>query len=330
MSSEISNGVGSPPVRKVGSASASAWADGLNRRFVGIVVLVTLAFLPSWIRLARDAWADALHSYAVAIPFVCWWLVSEDRKREEVRPAGGPGWSGWFVAGVLAVGALVAGFAAFRWRGDASGWDLTLGMLGWVLGIWSGALVCFGPARLRSYAFTTGFLLATVPLPLPAVDAIEIFLQQTTSGVVEMVFQWTGTTYHRKAGAFWLPGLRFEVAQECSGIRSTVVLFVVSLVGAKILLRTWVRRSILVLAIVPLGIARNAFRICVLTLLSVHVDPRIVDSALHHRGGPLFFAIFLVPLFLLFYWLQRQEIATRKAPGTRPVSGPPSASNSPR
>jgi hypothetical protein len=33
----------------------------------------------------------------------------------------------------------------------------------------------------------------------------------------------------------------------------------------------------------------------------------MIDSMIHHRGGPIFFALSLVPLFLLLWWLRRQE-----------------------
>ncbi len=33
----------------------------------------------------------------------------------------------------------------------------------------------------------------------------------------------------------------------------------------------------------------------------------MIDSPIHRRGGPLFFALSLVPLFLLAWWLRGQE-----------------------
>lgn len=33
----------------------------------------------------------------------------------------------------------------------------------------------------------------------------------------------------------------------------------------------------------------------------------MIDSSIHHRGGPIFFALSLIPLFLLLVWLRRQE-----------------------
>jgi hypothetical protein len=33
----------------------------------------------------------------------------------------------------------------------------------------------------------------------------------------------------------------------------------------------------------------------------------MIDSVIHHRGGPIFFALSLIPLFLLLIWLRRSE-----------------------
>jgi hypothetical protein len=33
----------------------------------------------------------------------------------------------------------------------------------------------------------------------------------------------------------------------------------------------------------------------------------MIDSIIHRRGGPFFFALSLFPLFLLLWWLRRQE-----------------------
>jgi hypothetical protein len=46
----------------------------------------------------------------------------------------------------------------------------------------------------------------------------------------------------------------------------------------------------------------------VIGLLCVHVGPQMIDSVIHHRGGPLFFVLSLVPLILFMAWLRRQEL----------------------
>jgi exosortase/archaeosortase family protein len=98
-----------------------------------------------------------------------------------------------------------------------------------------------------------------------------------------------------------------QVAQECSGIRSSWVLFISSLLASHLFLKTHWRQAFLVAFVIPLGILRNGFRILVIGLLCVHVGPEMIDSPIHHRGGPLFFALSMIPLFLLLWWLRRQE-----------------------
>jgi exosortase/archaeosortase family protein len=67
------------------------------------------------------------------------------------------------------------------------------------------------------------------------------------------------------------------------------------------------RRALLVAFVLPLGIIRNGFRILTLGMLCVHIGPQMIDTPIHHYGGPLFFALSLVPLFVLIRWLSRQE-----------------------
>jgi exosortase/archaeosortase family protein len=111
----------------------------------------------------------------------------------------------------------------------------------------------------------------------------------------------------RHGTVFELPGIVLRVAQECSGIRSSWVLFISSLIAAKMFLRSPWRRALLVAFVIPLGIVRNGFRIMVIGLLCVNIGPHMVHSDIHRRGGPLFFALSLLPLSLLVWWLRRRE-----------------------
>ena len=72
-------------------------------------------------------------------------------------------------------------------------------------------------------------------------------------------------------------------------------------------LRSPWKKTALALAVIPLGIIRNGFRIFTLGMLCVHVNPNIIDSPLHHRGGPIFFVLSLVPFFALLFLLRRSE-----------------------
>lgn len=282
-------------------------ASSASRRFLIFAGAWTLIFFRPWWDLLAATTSDALHSYAAAIPAVCAWLIWQDRHRTS-RTIPRTSWIPALSLGLLAL--VIAGFGFQALQNGTVKLEesrLAIWMSVWVLGVWSGAFYFLGSHSLRQHAFAAAFLVFTIPFPEPMVAFIEISLQHGSSWMVEQVFQLGQVTYLRDERFFWLPGLRFEIAQECSGIRSTVVLFITSLLGGHLLLRAPWRRAALSFAIIPLGLARNTLRICTITLLSVHLDPKIIHSPLHHRGGPLFFAISLIPLFLMLWWFRRQE-----------------------
>ncbi len=66
-------------------------------------------------------------------------------------------------------------------------------------------------------------------------------------------------------------------------------------------------RLVLVLFVFPLAIVRNSIRILTIGLLCVHIGPHMIDSYIHRSGGPIFFALSLIPLFLLLLWLRRLQ-----------------------
>jgi len=111
--------------------------------------------------------------------------------------------------------------------------------------------------------------------------------------------------------AFTMPGFSLDVQPECSGIHSSLVLLITSTLAAYLFLRSPYHRWLFILCIVPLAILRNGFRVWSLAEIGVHFNPLILDSAFHHHGGPLFFLLSLIPLFLFLKFLIKCE--ARKA-----------------
>ena len=173
-------------------------------------------------------------------------------------------------------------------------------------------LLCLGKQTLRTLAFPLGFLIFLVPFPVIVRDAIESFLQHRSADAAELLFGLAGTPLLRHGVEFQLPGFSLQVAPECSGIRSTLVLFITSLVAGQLFLRSPWKRALFALAVIPLGILRNAFRIVTIGELCVHVDPSFIDSPIHHRGGPVFFMISMIPFILFLYLLRKTDIPEQK------------------
>jgi exosortase C (VPDSG-CTERM-specific) len=266
-------------------------------------VVATLAFIQPLTRLMQHALQSELHSYIPLVPFVTGYLLYIQRKpRVDVHRTS--------IGGTLVLGcvALAALFARIHWRESLSVNDgLAFMALAYVSLIAAGGFFFMGSKWMAATAFPIGFLIFIVPLPDGVVNGLERASVLASTEVSAFLLQITGTPIVRDGPVFMLPGIVLKVAQECSGIRSSWVLFITSLVGAYLFLESPWRRVILVAFILPLAIVRNGFRILVIGLLCVHVGPHMIDSTIHHQGGPVFFVLSLGPLYLLLWWLRRQE-----------------------
>lgn len=269
--------------------------------FVAFVVLLTLVFSTHLVLLFVHVANSELHSYIIFVPFVSAYLIYIQRRKLPSDYCSAPGLA--TIPFVAALGAL------------AATWILPLSPNDY-LGLFAFSFVCFlaaggflflGQRWMAAAAFPFAFLFFLVPLPDRAVDWLETASTLGSAEAANLFFNMSGTPALRDGTIFALPGITIQIAQECSGIRSSWVLFITSLLAAHLFLKKPWRRSVLVAAVIPLGILRNGFRILVIGLLCVHVGPEMIHSALHKRGGPLFFGLSLVPLFLLLWWLRRCE-----------------------
>jgi exosortase C (VPDSG-CTERM-specific) len=269
----------------------------------GYFVLLTLAFIRPLTRLMLYAAQSELHSHILLVPFITGYLLYIQRGR--LLTAYRSSIAGTVTVGAIGFAALAAGIA---WRGSLSINDgLALAALAFVSFVAAGGFLFFGAGWMAAKAFPVAFLIFMVPLPDAAVNGLEKASMLASAEAAALYFNVAGTPLVRHGTVFELPGIVLQVAQECSGIRSSWVLFIAGLLASHLFLRTRWRRVVLVAFVIPLGILRNGFRILVIGLLCVYVGPHMIDSMIHRRGGPLFFALSLVPLFLLLWWLRRQE-----------------------
>ncbi len=293
----------------VGTGALATW-HGLPRpqrlrigAWLGWIALATLAFVQPLTRLIPYAAQSELLSYIPLVPLVSGYLLFIQRRMlvTTYRTSIG-GTAILSVAGIAAL-AVETGLRGTLSVND----DLALMMLAYVSVVAAGGFLFLGSKWMADAAFPVAFLIFLVPLPDRAVNLLETASVLASADVSALFFRMTGTPLVRDGTVFMLPGIVLEIAEECSGIHSSWVLFITSLVASHLFLESSWRRLVLVAFVIPLAIVRNAFRIVVIGLLCVHVGPHMIDSIIHRRGGPLFFVLSLGPLFLLLVWLRRQE-----------------------
>ncbi len=139
------------------------------------------------------------------------------------------------------------GVARWNWRrgtGRGIGWsgslslndDLALMALAFVSFVAAGGFLFLGSKWMTAAAFPMAFLIFMVPLPDAAVDWLEKASVLASAEAAAMYFNIAGTSLVRHGTVFELPGIVLQVAQECSGIRSSWVLFITSLLASHLFL----------------------------------------------------------------------------------------------
>ncbi len=282
------------------------------QRHLAFAALLTISVAIFWTPLRTIAVLslnEDRYSHLVLIPMISASLLYLEKARIFSQPKDGIG------AGfpLLFGAAVIYGLSSLARLG--AGTRLSLAILSVVL-TWAAIFaLCYGSRALRAAAFPLGFLAFMIPFPESVLNWIVHALQSASADVSAVLFHATGMPSFRQGFRFLLPGVEIEVAQECSGIRSTFALVLVSVLAGYVLLRTASRRICFVLAVIPIGIFKNAVRIVTLSYLGVYVDRAYLEGKLHHQYGGLIFSslslLLVIPLLML---LRKSEAGNEPRP----------------
>jgi len=263
-------------------------------------------------RLIRFTADHELYSYILLVPVISAFMVWS--RRTEFAPAGRPDRP--TACALAGIGVALAA-AALRLGADPAGQldALIVSVLSFVALLGALSAWFLGRVLVRDLAYPLAFLVLMAPFPEQFSVGLEHTLQHASASVANVFLELVGTPVFSPADrVLQVPGITLEVAPECSGLRSSVALFVVSLPAGYVFLNSPWSRLVLALAVLPLGIVRNALRIFTIAELCVHVGPQMIDSYIHRKGGWIFFLASLVPLFLLIFGLMRWEQRRKRPP----------------
>lgn len=274
-------------------------------RFLVFAAVLTVAFSVVLYQWFRFCLAEDLFSYALIVPGVTAWLIwqQKEKLKFEFEPSPGVG----LMFGLAGACVMAVSFGTGGSADAPTATAISLRIASYVLTLMGGLFGFLGGGFIRQILFPVLFLFFMVPFPPLVVGGFEVALQNASAVVSGWFFTTIELSHLQTGRVFQLPNITIEVARECSGIRSTIVLFMTGLIAAYLFLaRNW-QRAVFCALIIPLGVARNAFRIVTIGWLCTEYGPEMIHSPIHHRGGPVFFALSLVPLFALLWFFRRMN-----------------------
>jgi exosortase len=282
----------------------------MKTRHAYFLVFILVSVLASW-KTFGSLIVFSLHhefsSHVILIPFISAYLLYTERNRifRSVQTS-------FLAGGALVLAALGIYWLTFRYTAFQHPVSYLPGTALALVVMWIGGFfICYGSKVGRAAAFPLLFLLLMIPLPESILQQTISLLQKGSTELSFLLFKAVGVPVFRQGFILSLPSVRIEVAQECSGIRSSIALFITCLLAAHLFLRTGWKMALFVLLALPLAIVKNAIRIVTLTLLSIYVDPGFLKGSLHHDGGFVFFLLTLLilsPVLLLLQKSERQSV----------------------
>jgi exosortase len=222
-------------------------------------------------------------------------------------------------AALLALAILIGIAAAVLSGRITADLQLSMQMLGLVIAWIAIFVICFGTAAARAMIFPLSFLFWLVPFPDVLLNRLVGYLQSGSAISAKALFVIAGVPVVLDGRTLLIPGLTIEIAKECSSIRSSLMLLVTTIILAQLLLRSPLRRMLVIALALPLSVAKNGLRIFTITMLGTRVDPAYLHGRLHHSGGIVFFAISLLLVFSALIMLGRGEKRTSGKPALQPV-----------
>jgi exosortase len=268
----------------------------------GLLVAASLiVFLRPLAAVVRFAASNDDASHIFLIPFLSAGVIYLERRAIFQRLS-----YDFTGAALLALIAAAVGTAPLLWHASLSlSQSLSAYMLALVL-LWiSGFALLFGRSAIRAARFSLLLLLLAVPLPDFLLAHAVYFLQRGSAELVAALFDLTGIPFLRQGFIFNLGRFSIEIAEECSGIRSSMAVLILALLAAHFYLRSFWKQGLFVLCSLFIMIVKNGVRIATLTILALYVNPSFLFGKLHRDGGVVFFLLGLLLLLPILWVLGR-------------------------
>jgi len=256
--------------------------------WVIICLLVMAVYYHVLGKLVIDWWTIPDFSHGFLVPLFAAYLVWEKR-RVLLATKIAPAWSG---IALMVLGLVVLLLGIY-------GSELFFSRVSLLL-LLAGLVLCFGGWQiLKELRFALLVLLLAIPLPAIIYNQITFPLQILASKLASGLLPLYGVPVLREGNVIELPLMKLEVAEACSGIRSLMSLFTLSVFYGYFMEKSAWRRSLLVLASIPIAIAANAVRILGTGLCVQYWDPDMALGFFHEFSGWVIFLVSLACLYLV-------------------------------
>jgi exosortase len=267
--------------------------------FVVTLLGSSLVFAPALRSLLHFAMAYSVGFHTLLVIPVSSYFVYRNRREIFSRPPSG------FIAACCSVIAFIGVLSFHEVSKQSSGLSFQILEL---VTMWVCAFVFFyGLQALWLARSAVLFLFLLIPIPNVLAERIILFLQERSADVAFWLFRTCRVPVFREGLVLHVPTLDLAVAEQCSGIRSSMVLFVTTFILGELVLHSFWSKSLLIVSVLPIVIFKNGLRIVTVSLLTIYVNRGFLHGWLHQSGGVVFYLLGLTVLIVIAKLLRTAE-----------------------
>lgn len=249
------------------------------------MVLLGWMYAPVIVDMARVWYKNPNYSHGFLIPLVSGyfaWRKRGELEHSEIRP-----WN-W---GILV---FLAGILMFLFgKIGVAHTTLRVSLIVTIGGI---ILFVCGKRIFWVFLFPYLYLLFMIPLPAYLYDAVAFPLKNIVAKYSVETMLLMNITVYRDGNIIVFPSVRLEVSDACSGIRSLYTLYALTVAYIALVGDRWWRRFVLIIAVVPVAVVSNGFRVIASGILAKYCGTAAVKGVMHDSAG---IGVFIMMTFLV-------------------------------
>jgi exosortase len=237
---------------------------------------------------------ESYYGHGFLIPLIVAYLIWDKRRQLAAIPAS----CSRAGLALLVVSLAVHLVALFFKVGFVSG----IALVGTLCGF---AWYVYGSRRFSILLFPLLFLLLMVPLPKVLLIAITFKLKMLAAAIAAWLMSFTSLNIVHSGSRFILPNGVLAVENECSGINSLISMLTLSILFAYFAEKSALKRTLFVLASLPVAIVANVCRIIFLILAAyIYGIGAVKNGLLHYGDGIVMWVAALFFLYMLWRFFQ--------------------------
>ena len=255
-----------------------------------IAVAFILAYVPTYVTLAKGPWQTEQEGHGPLIMLAAAWLAWQQRGKLASIPFKPALASGWIILLASLLVMAVTRSQNILMIEVATQIPVLLGCL-LLIGGWSLA---------RLFAFPLAFLVFAVPPPGWLLDSFTVPLKAWISDIVTNFLYALDYPVAQNGVMIMIGPYQLMVKDACSGMNSIFALSAIGIFYVHEFVRgNWARGAILILSIIPITIVANFFRVLALVLAAYYFGVDNIEGLFHDMTGIALFIFALVLFFAL-------------------------------